>query len=324
MNPFILYRRLAWTLVAVLMLSFAVRYRTALATILLYARSELSPTVPVFATDDPQMTTKPNFTFPTERTQPTMPSASDAVISFSPEDVKDLRIKNTSAFQPDLEELLLQPLNWNLADGKIRVLIVHTHTTECYKGDHPVVEPYRSVDENQNMIAVGEEVARVLRMHGIGVIHDKTIHDYPNYNGAYAAARKTIGGYLAQYPEISLVLDLHRDAASGDAGNLVTSATVGGQRSAQLMLVMGSDTATASHKKWKENLALGLKLSVVLEQQNPGIMRTMLLRSKRYNLDLTPGSLLVEVGAAGNTLEEAKIAANALARAIATLAKGTM
>ena len=89
------------------------------------------------------------------------------------------------------------------------------------------------------------------------------------------------------------------------------------------MLVMGSDAGGSYFPNWQENLALGLKLSVLLEQTNPGITRPINLRSQRFNLDLAPGSLLVEVGAAGNTHEEAILAANALAQAILELAHGS-
>ena len=69
----------------------------------------------------------------------------------------------------------------------------------------------------------------------------------------------------------------------------------------------------------QENLSLALKLTALLEAENPGITRPVNLRSQRFNMDLTTGSLLIEVGAAGDTLSEATIAANALARAIVQL-----
>ena len=124
---------------------------------------------------------------------------------------------------------------------------------------------------------------------------------------------------MQEYPEICLVLDLHRDAGVGDYGSLVTAATVGGQKSAQIMMVVGTDGSGKIHPNWQDNLSLALKLSALLERENPGITRNIELREQRFNMDLSPGSLLVEVGAAGNTLQEAKIAANALALAVLEL-----
>lgn len=244
---------------------------------------------------------------------------SDAVISFSPEELSLVDVYYYCDYQPDLAALLTAPLALDLKKSDPTVLIIHSHTTESYTGAFDYVEAYRCIDEEVNMVAIGAEVARVLELGGISVIHDRNIYDYPDYNNAYNATRAAIQAYLETYPSIQLVLDLHRDAASGDAGQLVTQATVNGQQSAQLMMVVGTDKTGLYHPNWQENLALALKLSVVLEQENPGIVRPISLRSQRFNEDLTTGSLLIEVGAAGNTLEEAMIAANALAEGILTL-----
>lgn len=240
------------------------------------------------------------------------PAPSDAVISFS--DLSVPAVNYSCDYRPDLSVLLRQdlPLDWS-AEGPL-VLIVHTHTTESYidfGGD-------RSLNETENMLAIGDEVARVLELGGISVIHDRTLHDHPDYNSAYSAARATIQSYLAQYPSIQLVLDLHRDASDGTVP-LTTSATVGGQTSSQLMMVVGTDAGGNSHPNWQENLSLALKLTALLEQEYPGITRPVNLRSQRFNMDLCSGSLLVEVGASGDTQEQAILAANALARTILRL-----
>lgn len=218
-------------------------------------------------------------------------------------------------YRPDLETLLAKPVDISLRSDAPTVLIVHTHATESYAG----TDGYRSTDESKNLIAIGEEIARVLQSRGIPVIHDKTYHDHPDYDSSYANARSTIQKYLTEYPSIQMVLDIHRDASDSTAGQLITSATVGGQKSAQLMMVVGTDAGGNRHPNWQENLSLALKLSAVLDAENPGIIRPIQLRSERFNMDLTAGSLLIEVGAAGNTQREALIAANALAQGILAL-----
>ena len=290
-------------------------------SLLLYAQ-----TGRVIRTDAPKIDPAPeNSTFPTQITQQSepQPSEPDAVISFSADDLDMIEVYYYCDYAPDISALLTAPLDMDLRSGEPTVLILHSHGSECYTGTQEQVEPYRSLDDSQNMIAVGDQVAQLLEAGGITVVHDRNIYDYPDYNGAYTAARKAIQAYLAEYPTIQLVLDLHRDAADGDAGQLVTSATVDGQPSAQLMMVVGTDGTGLYHPDWQENLALALKLNVLLEQENPGITRPISLRSQRFNMDLTPGSLLIEVGAAGNTLEEAKTAATALAEAILKLAGGS-
>ena len=97
-----------------------------------------------------------------------------------------------------------------------------------------------------------------------------------------------------------------------------TAAKVGDKTSAQLMVVLGTN-----HKGYEENLSLGLKLHAQLERQAAGLTRPLQLRSQRFNQDLSPGALLIEVGAAGNTHPEAMTAAEQLAKAVIALAKGT-
>lgn len=277
---------------------------------------ETEPTLP--AATEPTENSIP----PTQTTQPTVPTGPEAVLSFSYGDLELVSVRYHCDYRPDLQALLASGLALDLTGDAPTVLIVHTHTTECYTGASDTVESYRSLNQEENMLAIGDEVARVLELGGITVIHDRTVHDYPDYNSSYTAARATIRDYLERYPTIELVLDLHRDAVSTTSGQYATAATVGGQPSAQLMMVVGTDAGGLNHPGWQDNLALALKLCVLLEQENPGICRPVSLRSQRFNMDLSAGSLLVEVGAAGNTQEEALIAANALARAILALRNG--
>lgn len=228
--------------------------------------------------------------------------------------------------RPDVEALLEMPLSWDLTGPEPKVLILHTHATESYTKqgeDYEESSDYRTLDENYNMISIGTRVAQLLQEAGIPVIHDRQLHDYPSYNGSYNAARKAIQSVLAEYPGIRLVLDLHRDA-SGDLSNQFRPVTeVDGEDTAQIMLVLGTDTGGLDHPHWQENLALGLKLQAQLERQAPGITRAASLRAQRFNQDLTRGSLLIEMGAAGNSHDEALRAAQQLAKAIIALSKGT-
>lgn len=257
-----------------------------------------------------------------ETTQPSTESPSlpeEAVVTFSAQDLDFVKVQYHCSYRPDLKQLLTKPLQWNLKDKEPAVLILHTHATESYTGeDIDYSGYYRSLNEQQNMLAIGDAIARELEAGGIHVLHDKTLHDYPNYNGAYDNSRATIKKYLEEYPTIRMVLDIHRDASASTAGQFATSATVGGEKSAQLMVVVGTKRAG-----WEENLALGLKLTALLEQENPGLCRPIDLRTERFNIDLSPGTLLVEVGSAGNTRQEAITAAKALAQGILQLAGGS-
>lgn len=242
----------------------------------------------------------------------TLPAFSDAQV---------IDITYSSTVQPDIPALLSSPLQWNLRQETPTVLILHTHTTESYtKGSHRYVETaaYRTLDEDYNMLAIGELTAKLLNQQGIPTLQDRQFHDYPSYNGSYSDARKGISAYLSEYPSIQLVLDLHRDAAEESGKQLHTAVQTENGSAAQLMVVIGSN-----HKGYTDNLSLALKLHAQLEQQTPGITRPLQIRASRFNQDLCPGALLVEVGAAGNSFEEALQAARQLAKAIVALAEGT-
>ncbi len=238
-----------------------------------------------------------------------------------------IEYRNQTLCDINLEKWLKQPLSWDLKGEKTQVLIVHTHTTESYKNTGQYIEsdPYRTLDETHNLIAVGEYLTQLLEAGGISVIHDKTVHDYPSYNAAYTRARETILGHLAKNPQISLVIDLHRDAVEGaDGQQKAFTATYGGKKAAMLALVVGTNAGGQSHPSWEKNAALAVKLQTALEAEFSGICRPVLFRTSRYNQDLTPGSLIVEVGTAGNTEAEALSGVEVLAQTIIKMAKGAI
>lgn len=244
---------------------------------------------------------------------------------FSADDAGLVEITDSAALQPDLPALLTQELDWDLTDGEPKVLIVHTHTTESYtqtSNRYEETSAYRTLDPEHNMLYLGDLVEQKLEAAGIGVIHDEQFHDYPSYNGAYTHAAEAISALLEEYPSIELVLDLHRDAADTPYGQLATSCTVDGTDAAQLMFVVAAAPGYRVRPDWEENLSLALKLQVLLQRENPGICRSLHLATQRYNQHLGAHALLVEIGAAGNTLDEAAVAADALADAVIQLARG--
>ena len=215
------------------------------------------------------------------------------------------------------------PFDAELTDGEPQILILHSHGSEAYtpadssgvvwSGDH------RTTDSRYNVVKVGDEMAEVFSQAGISVLHDRTLYDYPHYNGAYDRSLSAIQSYLAQYPSIHFILDIHRDAIEDGQGNeyKVVSAIDGLGTAAQLTLVVGSDL---THPDWMENLKLAVAIQQDVLTEYPTLMRPILLRNSRYNQHATTGSLLVEVGAAGNSPEEAVLAGRLFAeRMVAVL-----
>lgn len=240
---------------------------------------------------------------------------------FSESDRELVQLRNTSDKSADVSAALLESLQWDLYADRPTVLILHSHGSESYQNteNYKPSADYRTLDTNYNMISVGDALTRELENAGIRVIHDRTMYDNPSYNDAYVQARAGIQTHLADNPSICLVLDLHRDAATDANGDQIgyTVTTPEGD-AAKLMLVLGTN-----HTGWQENLSLATKLHVLLEKQVPGICRPINVRAQRFNQDLCPGTVLVEVGATGNSRQEALLSAKILAQAIISLAAGT-
>ena len=273
---------------------------------------------------EPEEGTSPETTVPEETALPVMAR----LPVFSTEDTQLVSLKNYAKLEPDIEALLCGALEWDLTGEGPTVLILHSHATESYTKsegeDYKETSQYRTLNESYNMVSIGNHLARKLEEAGIQVVHAKDLHDYPSYSGSYVNSRKTVQAYLKQYPTIRLVLDLHRDAVEDSGGRQMdTSAKVDGQESARLMMVVGTNAGGMNHPDWQENLALALKLHVVLEKRYPGLCRTISFRKQRFNQDLSQGAMLIEVGAAGNTHAEALVAVEALAQGIIELARGS-
>lgn len=263
-----------------------------------------------------------------EQTQPqsTQPEAEISPVVFSQEDAQLVSVNSYTSYETDLEAMLQQPLSWDLTQEEPTVLILHTHGSESYTQTEDYVESasYRTLDDGYNVVSIGDRLTELLEEKGIRVIHDRTLHDYPSYNGSYEDARQKLRAYLSEYPSICLVLDIHRDAMEDASGSQIgyTVQTEKGT-AAKLMLVVGTDAGGLTHPNWRENMALAVKLQAQLEKVCPGICRPISLRTSRFNQDLTAGAVLVEVGAAGNTRQEALTAAEYLAEGILALANGT-
>lgn len=201
-----------------------------------------------------------------------------------------------------------------------QVLIYHTHTTESFE---PTVRKYldgtfnyRTTDETKNMVMVGNAIQAELEAAGIGVIHVTTIHDYPSYNGSYGRSRESILPVLEQYPEIKVALDIHRDAISGENFAAQPYTVVDGKEAAQIMIISGCDDGTLDMPDYMKNFHFACALQQQLESDYSGLTRPILFDYRHYNQDLTTGSLLIEVGSHGNTLEQVQYSGQLIGRSL--------
>lgn len=225
-----------------------------------------------------------------------------------------LGINNSSSLKLDIDELLahIPDIPIEKDDGP-QILILHTHATESYNDDN--LDYYtggspRSEENYANVVHMGTILEKILTDAGYSVIHSQVQHDNPDFNQSYTNSNLTIRHYLELYPSISVVIDLHRDSLVDNSGTKYRPVVeIDGVKTAQVMLLMGVGNATYVHKNWKENLSLAMRIQKKGEDLYQGLMRPVLVRPSRYNQHLCNGSILVELGACGNSPAEAEQAA---------------
>ena len=238
-----------------------------------------------------------------------------------------VRVKNVnSKTDINIKKLLEEKAELSVSRKEPSVLIFHTHTTETYeildRDFYAVGHKTRSNDKGINMIRVGEETVKEIESAGYKVIHDTVIHD-STYNTAYSHSRKTVEAYLKEYPSIKVVLDIHRDAIQrSDGTKIKPTATVDGKKAAQIMIISGCQEEGGpieGFPDWKKNLVFAVQLQNTLEELFEGITRPLYFSPRKYNMDLTPCSLLVEVGSDASTLDEAVYTGRCLGKAVSKL-----
>lgn len=219
-------------------------------------------------------------------------------------------LKNQTSLTIDLNRALSMEPDLALTAGGPQVLIVHTHGTESYlqqdQATYAEGDIARTQDPEKNVLRVGDAIQSVLESRGLTVLHDTTLYDSPSYAGSYTRALAGIQQYLKDYPSIQVVIDVHRDALQDDNLSMYNTVTeIEGEKTAQVMLVMGTDQSGLQHPDWTSNLRLAARVQKRMTERYPTLARPLNLRQSRFNQHLTPGSLLVEVGTAVSTMDEA-------------------
>ena len=200
-------------------------------------------------------------------------------------------------------------LNTNLKLRKSdepQILIYHTHGSEAYRGS-------RKGRKSDTVIGVGDVLTKRLEQKNIKVVHDRNIYDVKNgkeeRSKAYNYAATAIEKNLKKYPSIQVVIDLHRDGVN-ESTKLVTRQN--GKRMAQIMFFNGLSRTTKTgdieylyNPYIADNLAISFQMQLKAAEYYPGFTRRIYLKGYRYNLHVRPKSLLLEVGAQTNTVEEA-------------------
>lgn len=247
-------------------------------------------------------------------------SSGEKFIACGTGSIKNNTRVSASEVAAEIENPLPFAVEWNSPEPQI--LIMHTHATEDYRLSAGLWfspdDGSRSTDRNINMCAVGRVMADTLNAAGLNTLHDETLNDYPSYTGSYSNSRAVVQQYLAQYPSIKIVLDVHRDAIETESGSrMAPVCTVNGRQAAQVMIICGSDNGTTVKlPNWRQNLRFAAAWETAMEGMYPGFTRSVLLSYRFYNQDLTTGSLLIEIGGHGNNLNEALYAGQLAAQGL--------
>lgn len=237
-------------------------------------------------------------------------------------------VKDTTNSGTDLNAALAEDPSVHLkCDGSVEILIYHTHTSEAYStsytGFYYTDMETRTGNQDQSVVAAGEELKRSLEAAGFGVVHDTTVND-SLYNGSYDRSWEVLQKNLAEYPTIQVTIDVHRDSMTTESGvKYKPTATINGRKAAQVMLLAGCDAdgGWGDFPLWEENLRLDLRVQEKLQELYPGLARPMSFSNSKYNMNATTGSMLVEVGTEVNTVSEARYAGQLVGEALAQVLK---
>ncbi len=214
----------------------------------------------------------------------------------------------------DLDSLLYKDLSVDKSVEGPQILIYHTHAHEAFADS---VEG----EEETTIVGAGTKLASLLEEeYGFKVLHHKGVYD-DEREDAYAEALPAVEKILEENPTIEVVIDLHRDGMSGDR-KLVMD--LQGKPTARFMFFnglsytkKGGDISYLENPYIQENLALSFQAQVAANQYYPGIARKVYLKAYRYNMHLKPKSMLIELGAQNNTVEEIMNACDPLAHILA-------
>lgn len=239
---------------------------------------------------------------------------------------ENITVRNTTpSHSIDIKSAVEKNATLQIADKSApTVLIFHTHTTESYEllnyGWYTTDYVTRSNSPDRNMVRVGTAICEELTKMGIGVVHDTEIHD-AQYTGAYDRSRESIQKIMAENPSIQVVIDVHRDAIKqSDGTRIKPTAEINGKKAAQIMIIAGcEDGKVTDFPRWEENLTFALQLQKTAETDYPGLMRPILFSARKYNMDVTPCSVLLEMGSDSNTLEEAEYSGHLIGKALGEL-----
>lgn len=221
-----------------------------------------------------------------------------------------------------LNQLLYRDMSITRSSEGPDILIYHTHSLEDFSDSV-------QGDPSTTIVGAGERLSKILQdTYGFSVMHDTGGYDVEARDDAYNKSLPAIEQILAENPTIQVVIDLHRDEMK-EGKKLVMD--LDGRPTARFMLFNGMSylrnkgkIAYLENPYLQDNLAFSFQMQVAANEYYPGLARKIYLKAYRYNLHLCPKSLLIELGAQTNTVEEIMNACDPLAHIISIVLNGQM
>lgn len=222
--------------------------------------------------------------------------------------------------QLSVEKLLGMDMTLPQEGDGPQILIYHTHSQEAFADSVPG-------DVNTGIVGVGECLTKILtEQYGYRVLHHTGQYDVETRDNAYSRALPAVEQILAENPSIQVIIDLHRDEVAEET-KLVTD--IQGRPTARFMFFNGlsrtrktGDIDYLANENQEANLAFSFQMQLKAAEYYPGLTRRIYLKGYRYNMHLRPRTLLVELGAQNNTVEEAINACDPLAHILDMVLKG--
>lgn len=195
------------------------------------------------------------------------------------------------------------------AAAEIKVGIYCTHSSESYNSFSGQAKVY---GKQGGVYRAAEVLAASLNVEGIGTVVSETIHDWPDWNKSYANSLATAEGLLAAYPQLQVLIDMHRDAGVSREASVCE---INGKKAARIMLVCGS-AQRYDNDNWQENEAFMQRLAAKMEELYPGLLRRVSVQAGRYNQHIFNHAILVEMGSTENHIDEVEYSASLLAEVL--------
>ncbi len=219
----------------------------------------------------------------------------------------------------NVEALLSPDMRVQGSADEPQILLYHTHAQEAF-ADSVAGDP------STGIVGVGEYLASILReRYGYNVLHHTASYDKESRDYAYSNALPAVEELLREYPSVEVVIDLHRDAVPEDRR---LSVDLQGRPTAQFMFFNGlsrtskGEIAYLENPYLADNLAFSFQMQAACNEYYPGLARRIYLKAYRYNMHVCPKTLLIELGAQNNTVEEAMNACEPLAHVLDLVLSG--